>query len=176
MAKTKPGKEEQEIQEPLEASPEQSQPTEQPEQQDEYKERWQRAVADLENLRKRTETERQETAKYVLKGFLEDLLPVIDNFYRATEHVPAELKDSSWVAGVLYIQKNLLDTLETRGVQEIPAQDGDSFDPAQHEGIQTIESNEQPDHTIKVINRGYRMHDRLLRPVQVAVYINQDSK
>jgi len=141
--------------------------------EDDYKERWQRALADLENLRRRADIERQDTAKYALKSFIEDLLPVIDNFYRATEHVPAELKDSPWVAGMLYIQKNLLDTLESRGVKEIPAKNGDQFDPTHHEGIQTIESDEQPDHSIKVINRGYMLHDRILRPVQVAVYSNQ---
>lgn len=134
-----------------------------------HKELWQRALAELENLRKREATERQNHAKYALQAFLEDLLPVVDNFYRATEHVPSELQNSAWVNGILYIQKNLLDVMSQRGVVPIEAKPGDPFDPTRHEAIGTVEGD-QPEETIaSVVAQGYMLHDRVLRPTQVTV-------
>lgn len=136
-----------------------------------YQEKWQRAMAELENFRRRTEAEKLELAKYAIKSLVEDLIPVVDNFYRATEHIPAEQQGSPWVAGIGYIQKNLLDALEARGVKEITAKDGDHFDASKHEAIQNPETDQSElEDTIKIINRGYMLHDRVLRPVQVAVY------
>jgi len=127
-----------------------------------------RAQAEAENQRKRHEQERAQLSKFALAGFIEDLLPVIDNFYRATEHVPAEQKDSPWVTGIQYIQKNLLDVLEARGVMEIPAKKGDHFNPDMHEAIGTRDEGEE-DTILEVTNRGYKLHDRILRPTQVIV-------
>lgn len=136
-----------------------------------YQEKWQRAMAELENSRRRFEQEKQTLGKYALEGFIEELLPVVDNFYRATEHIPAEQADSPWVMGIQYIQKNLLDVLESKGVTEINAKEGDQFDSNKHEAIRTDETSDQSkDHTITIINKGYMLHDRVLRPVQVAVY------
>ena len=134
-----------------------------------YKDKWQRALADMENMRKRSEADRLNLSRYALEGFVEELLPVVDNFYRATEHVPAELQESAWVKGVMYIQKNMLDVLERRGITEIPANVGDSFDPAKHESIGTAELPDQADDTItEVKNKGYMLHERVLRPSQIA--------
>ena len=141
-----------------------------PSPEDDYKEKWQRAVADADNMRKRFEVERKNHSTYALESFLEELLPVVDNFYRATEHVPVDLEKSSWVTGILYIQKNLLDVLEKEGVQEIPVKAGDSFDPHTHEAIQVEKFEDKEEGVItKVITKGYRMHERILRPAQVAV-------
>ena len=135
-----------------------------------YKDKWQRALADMENMRKRSEADRLNLSRYALEGFVEELLPVVDNFYRATEHVPAELQESAWVKGVMYIQKNMLDVLERRGITEIPANVGDSFDPAKHESIGTAELPDQADDTItEVKNKGYMLHERVLRPSQVII-------
>ena len=136
-----------------------------------YKEQWARARADLENLRKRSEVERMAALKYASQSLVEDLIPVVDNFYRATEHIPAEQQNSPWVAGIQYIQKNLLDVLVARGLSEIPAKDGDHFDPSIHEAIKQEEtSDEALDSTIIILNKGYRLHDKLVRPVHVQVY------
>lgn len=137
---------------------------------EDYKEKWQRALADLENSRRRFEQEKANLIRYGTEGLLEDLLPVIDNFYRATEHVPEEQKNSPWVTGIQYIQKNLIDVLEGRGVKEIPAKKGDQFDASIHEAIAAEEHAELPDNSIlEVKNRGYRLHEKVLRPVQVVV-------
>jgi len=136
----------------------------------EYKEKWQRALADLENTRKRFEQDRLNLLKYSLEGFLEELIPVLDNFDRATSHVPAEQQGSPWVTGIQYIQKNLLDVMEGRGVNIIEAKQGDAFDAGKHEAIGTKEVQNIPEDKIaEVQNKGYMLHDRVLRPVQVIV-------
>ena len=137
---------------------------------EDYKEKWQRALAELENFRKRAEQEKQAVKQFGLQGFIEDLLPVVDNFYRATEHVPEDQKDSPWIVGIQYIQKNLLDVLEQKGVVEIPTKIGDPFDAHKHEALSSSESAEYPeDSIIGVTNRGYLLNGRVLRPVQVTV-------
>ena len=135
-----------------------------------YKDKWQRAVADLENARKRFEVERMAAIKYGSQSLIEELLPTVDNFYRATEHIPAEQQGSPWVAGIQYIQKNLLDVLESRGLSEIAAKVGDDFNPSLHESVELVESDPLPDDKVaEVRGKGYRLHDKLLRPVRVAV-------
>jgi molecular chaperone GrpE len=135
-----------------------------------YRDLWQRALADHDNLRKRLEVDRQNSSKFALSGFMEELLPVVDNFYRATEHVSAEQQNSSWVAGVLYIQKQLLDVLSQEGLTEIPAKVGDHFDPAHHEAIGTAHDEKHLEDTIiEIKNKGYQLHDRMLRAAQVIV-------
>jgi len=136
----------------------------------EYKEKLQRLFADTENNRKRAEVEKQQFQKFALEGFIEELLPVIDNFYRATEHVPEEQKNSPWVTGISYIQKNLLDVLEAHGVKEMQVNPGDRFNPSLHEAIGVESSEDLPDdHISKVQTRGYLLHERVLRPAQVIV-------
>jgi molecular chaperone GrpE len=141
--------------------------------EEEYKENWLRAVAELENSRKRQEQERQTISRYALEGFLEELLPVVDNFYRATEHVPDEQKGSAWVTGIQYIQKNLLDVLQQRGVQEILIAPDSNFDPSTQEAIGIEESDKAEDTVAEVKQRGYKLHDKVLRPAQVIVYKNK---
>lgn len=135
-----------------------------------YKLLWQRVLADQENGRRRLEQDKEQFARFALEGFISELLPVVDNFYRATDHIPQEQQSEGWVAGVLYIQKQLLDALEKRGVSEIPAKEGGAFDPNQHEAIGTEASDTVPeDHIIAIKNKGYMLHDRVLRPTQVIV-------
>jgi molecular chaperone GrpE len=135
-----------------------------------YREQYQRALADWENARKRWEQEKQQIRQYGQAAFCEALLPVVDNFYRATEHVPQEHQDAGWVTGIQYIQKQLLDVLEREGVVEIPVKPGDPFDPHRHEAVATAEAAEQPENTIVAVNgRGYFLHGRVLRPVRVTV-------
>lgn len=139
-----------------------------------YKELWQRSLADHDNLRKRLEVDRQNFAKFSLESFIEEILPVVDNFYRATEHVPADQQNNGWVTGILYIQKQLIDVLTQQGLSEIPAKVGDHFDPIHHEAIGTAHQEDQPeDVIIEIKNKGYQLHDRMLRPVQVIVNKHQ---
>jgi len=135
-----------------------------------YEELYQRALADAENIRRRVDEEKRQFAKYAQGALIEDLLPVVDNFYRATDHVPEGQKQSAWLAGILHIQKQLLDVLEGAGVKEIMVKPGDTFDSQSHEAIGTAASAKVPeDHIVEVKSRGYLLHDRLLRPAQVIV-------
>ena len=148
--------------------------------EDDFREKWQRALADLENSRKRFDQEKQQLSKFSLASFIEELLPVVDNFDRATSHIPEEQRTLPWVTGIQYIQKNLADVLEKRGVKEIPVKIGEAFNPHHHEAIGTLESSDLPDEAIaEVKNKGYLLHERVLRPVMVIVnkyHLDSDSQ
>lgn len=132
--------------------------------------KWQRSVAELENFRKRSEQESALRSKFASEGFVLDILPVVDNFYRATEHVPADLEKAPWVAGIQYIQKQLLDMIAAYGVGEIPAKVGDAFTADTQEAVGTTVDSEKPEGVIaQIVQRGYRLHDKVIRPVQVIV-------
>ena len=137
--------------------------------EEELKEKWQRAMAELENTRKRFAQERISITRFANEELISELLPVIDNFYRATEHVPDEQKSSSWVVGIQYIQKQLLDILEQQGLKELDVKPGQSFNLAQEEAIGTVEQDGEEDLVVEVKTRGYNLHEKILRPAQVIV-------
>jgi molecular chaperone GrpE len=135
-----------------------------------YKDLWLRAQAEAENVRKRADADRAALLKYGQSALIEELLPVVDNFDRATKSVPADQQDAPWIVGINYIQKNLLSVLEGQGVSVITAKPGDTYDHANQEALGTVETDDiADDHIATVIANGYRLHDRLLRPVQVTV-------
>lgn len=137
-----------------------------------YQELYVRLLAEQENLRKRLETDKQQFAKFAQMGAAESLIPIVDNFYRATDHIPDAQKQEGWIVGIMHIQKQLLDCLESWGVTEIPAKPGDAFDAALHEAIGTaVDESVAEDHIISIQNRGYKLHGRVLRPVQVTTSI-----
>ncbi len=139
-------------------------------QTEDYFSLYQRALAEQENMRKRLTTEKDQFAKFAQLGAVLDLLPVVDNFYRATDHVPADQKDSAWITGVLYIQKQLLDVLAQWGVEELAVKPGDAFSPDSHEALSSEQSESVPaEHIISIQNRGYTMNGRVIRPAQVVV-------
>ncbi|HSI21192.1 MAG TPA: nucleotide exchange factor GrpE [Verrucomicrobiae bacterium] len=147
-----------------------------PTEQTDYESLYKRALADQENMRKRFDDERKLLGKFAVGDVVIDLLPVLDNFTRATEHVPADQKESSWATGIMYIRKQLMDVLEQRGVQEVTAKIGEKFDPSLHEAIGTVTDNDKEDDTIaEVKSIGYRLHDRVVRPAQVIV-VNHEQK
>jgi molecular chaperone GrpE len=130
------------------------------------RDRYMRTLADFENYRKRVDREKQEFFKYAMAGVLKDLLPVLDNFDRALEH--AEEGDD-FHKGVALIYKQLSDVLQGHGVRVI-AETGVHFDPNIHEAVVTEEDPSVPSHTvIAVLQKGYFLHDRLLRPALVKV-------
>lgn len=133
-----------------------------------YQELYLRSVAEQENLRKRLEQEKRQFAQFALTGAVENLLPVVDNFYRATAHVPADQQNSSWLTGILHIQKQLTDILAEWGVEEIPTKPGDAFNAELHEAIGTVEAADLPEDTVAVVNqRGYKLQGKVIRPVIV---------
>src|SRR5438128_5325499 len=129
-----------------------------------YKDRYLRTLADFENFRKRAEREKQDFFKYALGGLLKELLPVLDNFDRALEHA-AEGDD--FHRGVLLIYKQLFDALKKHGLRPIE-ESGVPFDPKIHEAVVREENPSVPSHTVvAILQRGYFLHDRLLRPAMV---------
>jgi molecular chaperone GrpE len=135
---------------------------------EDYKNRYVRAVADFENFRKRNERERADFARYATASVLRDMLPVLDNFDRALDH--AEEGDD-FHKGVLMIYKQLFDVLEKHGLKVID-EVGVHFDPNIHEGVMREEDDSVPSHTVTaVLQKGYFLHDRLLRPAMVKVAV-----
>ncbi len=135
-----------------------------------YEALYRRALADAENARKRMEEEKRQVTRFAQEDLISELLPVVDNFYRATEHVPEDQKNSPWTAGILHIRKQLLDVLDAAGVVEVSATIGDRFNPTQHEAIGTaVREDMEEDHIVEIKNRGYLLRDRVLRPAMVIV-------
>jgi molecular chaperone GrpE len=132
------------------------------------KDRVLRTLADFENFRKRTDREKQDFFKYALTGILKDILPVLDNFDRALDH--AEQGDE-FHKGVLLIYKQLYDVLQKHGLKPID-DSGVHFDPNIHEAVVREEDDSVPSHTVTaILQKGYFVHDRLLRPALVKVAV-----
>ena len=132
------------------------------------RDRYLRTLADFENYRKRADREKTDFFKYALAGTITDLLPVLDNFDRALEH--AEGGDE-FHKGVLLIYKQLFDVLRRHGLRPIE-ESGVHFDPNIHEAVVTEPDPSVPAHTVvAVLQKGYYLHDRLLRPALVKVAV-----
>ena len=126
-----------------------------------------RQAAEFDNYRKRIDRERKDTAQYAAVEFLQDLLPIIDDFERAlqTDAPGAE----SYRQGLEIIHRALMDTLRKRGVTPIEAV-GTIFDPQVHQAVSYEEDPERRDGEVtEEFRRGYRLGDRLLRPAMVKV-------
>jgi molecular chaperone GrpE len=130
--------------------------------------RYLRTLADFENFRKRTDREKDDFRKYALMNVLRELLPVLDNFDRSLDH--AEEGDD-FHKGVLLIYKQLWDVLQKSGVRTID-EVGVRFDPNIHEAVMREENPDVPSQTVTaVLQKGYYLHDRLLRPALVKVAV-----
>ena len=128
-----------------------------------------RAVADLENFKKRTVKEKEEQQKFGNERLLRDLLPVVDNFDRALEHSKAGGDLASLEKGVLMVRKLFEDTLLKHGVKAFESK-GKPFDPSLHEAMQQVETDAlPPNHVISELVRGFTLNDRLVRPALVMV-------
>jgi molecular chaperone GrpE len=132
-----------------------------------------RAMAETENVRRRLEREREDTARYAISRFAGELLSVADNLRRALDAVPpaAVAKDeflAKLVDGVGATERNLLSALEKNGVKKLdPA--GQVFDPNFHEVLFEVDDATKPTGTVvQVLESGYTIGDRLLRPARVA--------
>ncbi len=134
----------------------------------EYLDSLQRERAAFQNYRRRVERERAEQAQVIAGELLLKLLPTLDDFYRAMEAVP-EGERNQWFEGIALILRKFERFLADEGVEEIPAL-GQPFDPALHEAIGVDHDSEADSGTITaVLQRGYRLGDRVLRPALVRV-------
>jgi molecular chaperone GrpE len=135
----------------------------------EVHERMLRAVADLENYRKRAQREKEQMQKFGTEKILADLLPVLDNLERGLEHSNSSADFTSLMRGVSMTRKLFEDTLAKYGVRPISAS-GHAFDPNLHEAIQHVESEEiAANWVVSEAVQGYTLNDRLLRPALVVV-------
>jgi molecular chaperone GrpE len=129
----------------------------------------QRVMADFANYRKRAEAERVEVTRYANAALIRRLCDVLDNFDRALESLPPELKQFSWVDGVWLVERQLRTILESEGLRPIEAV-GKPFDPFEHEAVLHEETTSAPEGTvIAELQRGYKLHDRVIRPALVKV-------
>ena len=135
----------------------------------------QRTAADFANFRRRTAEDRERELGLASESLLRKLLVVADDFDRALEAMPAELKGESWIEGVVLVDRKLRSLLESEGVTPIESV-GRPFDPREHEAIASVPGTGRPDgEVVAEMQRGYRVRDRVLRPAMVAVASGGDA-
>ncbi len=127
---------------------------------------WKRALADLENYKKRAAKENEEFRRYCLEDYIFDLLPVVDNFDLAIKHVPEKEAGNNWIVGILHIKKQLENVLTENGVSVIKAKIGDDFDEKLHE---VIEGEFKKGKILEIVKVGYKIGDKIIRPVMVKI-------
>ncbi len=131
-----------------------------------YLANWQRAQADFINYKRRTEQERGEATKFSNAMLILNLLPVVDDLERALNTVPTNLAGLTWFDGLRLIYRKLMAILEGQGLQAIEAE-GKEFDPNLHEAV--IHSEGEEGKVLQELQRGYKLHDRVIRPAMVRV-------
>jgi molecular chaperone GrpE len=138
---------------------------------DEHLHHWQRAAADFANYKRRTDEERAAAGQLGTALLIGRLLSVLDDFDRALEAVPPEAHDA-WIEGVKLVERKLRGVLEAEGVTPIVAL-GRPFDPNLHEAVAHEPTTDHSDNeVIGEVQRGYRLHDRVIRPSLVRVANN----
>ena len=133
---------------------------------EEYLANWQRAQADFINYKRRTEQERQDFSRFANANIILSLLPVLDDLELALSSMPAKSTTDSWVEGVSLVERKFRAAMEAQGLTPIKAL-GEAFDPNLHEAIRQDKGKEGV--VVEVLQKGYMMHDRLLRPARVVV-------
>lgn len=158
----------------FQATPQQSEADALRVENEELRDRLLRVMAEMENVRRRMERERQDTAKYAVSNFARDMVGVGDNLRRAIEHVPAEAAANdpalkSFLDGVELTDRELMNVLERHGVVRLEPL-GQKFDPNMHQAMFELEDAEKPAGTIvQVMQPGYSIGERCLRPALVGV-------
>jgi len=142
---------------------------------EEKQDRLLRALAEAENIRRRSQRDREEYVRYANESLLRDLLPVLDNLDRALEAARATNDASGVVGGVELIQRELLKVLERAGVTRYSAL-GQPFDPTRHEAIaRVVSANAKPGAVVGETLPGYMLHSRVLRAALVSVAAAPDE-
>jgi len=125
-----------------------------------------RAQADLQNAKERMQKEGEDIRTFAQAGLVMKLLPTIDNFQRAFEHLPEDLEGNEWVQGLFAIEQGLVKELEGVGLSKIPSL-GEVADPQKHEVLQVAEGDK--DVIVQVLEEGYELNGKVLRPAKVVV-------
>ena len=136
----------------------------------EYLDGWQRTQASFANYRKRTEAEQAHWRSAANANLLARLLPILDDFQRAFDALPADFEGHSWLSGIKLIQRKIRAILDAESVVAIELSPGDSFDPLYHQAVvyQEVEGFEDGQ-IVAEVEKGYILGDRVLRPSMVVV-------
>lgn len=134
----------------------------------EWKDKYLRSMADFDNYRKRSLEEKSDWIKRATEKLALTICDVLDNFDRALLQLNDELKEDSFMKGIILIDQQLKSALEKEGVKRIEAL-GTDFDPNLHEALAHIPSDYDEGKVAAIIQNGYTMNDKLIRPVRVAV-------
>jgi len=130
---------------------------------EQMRDRWMRAVADLDNYKKRASRERDDFFKYANENVAREFLPILDNLQRALAHQKDGNDQRGFLEGIEMIERQFLAALEKMGVTPIQALN-QPFDPSRHEAMLQVESGEcEPNTVVQELERGYMLHDRLDR-------------
>ena len=140
----------------------------------ELKDRLMRALAEVENIRRRTDKERQDQSKFGVSPLAKELMPVVDNLNRALEHVPEAIREGdeqvkNFLMGIEMTEKQLVDAFSRCQIRKIDPL-GEKFDYKLHQAMSEATGTDQaPGTVVQVLQSGYVLHDRLLRPAMVIV-------
>ncbi|MCH8160654.1 MAG: nucleotide exchange factor GrpE [Chloroflexi bacterium] len=129
-------------------------------------ESWQRSAADYQNYKRRMEEERREVARLASVSLIINLLPLMDDIERALKNVDPKLSGLTWIDGIWMIYRKFEAVLQNAGVTEIEA-DAQQFDPTVHEAISEVDGEEGK--VLSVVQKGYKLGDRVIRPAMVVV-------
>jgi molecular chaperone GrpE len=135
-------------------------------QRDEYLAGWQRAKADFINYKKDEMQKLENIARYGSEDLIKDLISVMDNFDLALRTLE---KAGPVEKGIYLIRTQIDDILKKRGLEKIEVKEGDTFDPAVAEALAEIASDKPAGIVVEVIEQGYRLHEKVLRPARVIV-------
>lgn len=141
-----------------------------------WKNEYFRAYADTQNLRKQLEKDHMSAMKYRAEGFVDELLPVLDSFFAVLKNEPTDPNLKNYLIGFQYIYRNLTAALENEGVTEIAPKVGDKFSPETMQAVETVESDGEENVIVDVHVKGYKLHDRLIRPANVTVSVKHKEK
>jgi molecular chaperone GrpE len=131
-----------------------------------YLDNWKRTQADFVNYKRRCEQEKEDTIKFGNSMLLLALLPVLDDLQRALDSVPEDINSIPWVQGIRLIERKFSKSLESQGVKIIKTE-GEAFDPNIHEAALHVDGEDGM--IIKELQKGYKLHDKIIRPAMVAV-------
>ncbi|HEY7340584.1 MAG TPA: nucleotide exchange factor GrpE [Ktedonobacterales bacterium] len=135
-----------------------------------YMQKWQRAVADFTNFKRRAQQEQEQRDQLFAAQALAPVLHALDSFERAFATLPDSLRGYTWIEGVALVDYQLRRALEAQGITEVAAEPGQALDPTRHQAVGEVETDQQPDgHIAVVLQKGYQTSSLLIRPALVQV-------
>ena len=135
----------------------------------EYLDGWQRSRAELQNFIKQKEIEVQDFKRFATSEIILKVLIFFDNLGFILDSAPKSVKGDPWLKGIASTRKQLEDMLMREGIEEISAEQGGEFEPARHEAVEAVESNEKSGLVAEVLQKGYTLNGKVIRPTRVKI-------